>query len=209
MDFLLKIPCIVIHRQIDVEREPTIRELERKLGRELQVLEGVRGDTLIEQGFPRKHPIERKPTSAGNIGCTASHLQILQNILSGDHKAVCIFEDDAEYVSDFSSYVSQIPDDWDICFLGVNEIVEGEPVSDTVVQVRRFWGTHAVILREKAMRSIQEMYFQSLKDDYALPADWLYSYAIQRFHLKAYAPKKAHIRQKPGFVSTISGNIRR
>lgn len=209
MDFLLKIPCIVIHRQIDVEREPTIRELERKLGRELQVLEGVRGDTMIEQGFPRKHPIERKPTSAGNIGCTASHLQILQNILSGDHKAVCIFEDDAEYVSDFSSYVSQIPDDWDICFLGVNEIVEGEPVSDTVVQVRRFWGTHAVILREKAMRSIQEMYFQSLKDDYALPADWLYSYAIQRFHLKAYAPKKAHIRQKPGFVSTISGNIRR
>lgn len=208
MDFLLKIPCIVIHRQIDVEREPTIRELERRLGRELQILEGVRGDTLIEKGFPRKHPIERIPTSAGNIGCTASHVQILQNVLAGEYKSVCIFEDDAEYISDFTSYFSQIPDDWDICFLGVNEIVDGDPVSDTVVKVRRFWGTHAVILKEKAMMAIQDMYFQSLKDEYALPADWLYSYAIQRSGLNAYAPKNAHIRQKPGFVSTISGNIR-
>ena len=208
MDFLLKIPCIVIHRKIDVERETTIRELEKHIGRELQILEGVNGNTLIEQGFPRKHPIEQKPTSAGNIGCTASHLQILQNVLAGEHRSVCIFEDDAEYISDFSKYLSQIPENWDICFLGVNEIVEGEPVSQTVVKVRRFWGTHAVILREKAMRAIQEMYFQSLKDDYALPADWLYSYAIQKFGLKAYAPKVAHIRQKPGFISTISGNIR-
>ena len=209
MDFLLKIPCIVIHRQIDVEREPTIRELEKNLGRELQILEGVNGNTLIEKGFPRKHPIERKPTTAGNIGCTASHVQILQNILAGEHKTVCIFEDDAEFVSDFSSYLSQIPENWDICFLGVNEIVEGEPVSESIMKVRRFWGTHAVILREKSMRAIQEMYFQSLKDDYALPADWLYSYAIQRSGLNAYAPKNAHIRQKPGFISTISGNIRR
>ena len=97
----------------------------------------------------------------------------------------------------------------DLIFLGVNEIVEGEPTANPGVQkVLRFWGTHAVIVGRKAMLAIFEVYTQSLKDGYALPADWLYSFAIKEKGLIAYAPLVPIIRQRPGLVSLISGNIR-
>ena len=205
------IPCLVIHREQDKERDPSIFYLERSLGRKIQRFEAISGEYLLEQGFPSKHPREPNPTSPGNIGCTASHVEILEATLRSQFSHCCIFEDDAEVVGAVKSYlneVAQLPPA-DLIFLGVNEIVEGEPTANPGIQkVERFWGTHAVIVSRKAMFSIFEVYTQSLKDGYALPADWLYSFAIKEKGLIAYAPSISTVRQRPGLLSLTSGNVR-
>jgi len=211
MSLINKIPCLVIHRDQDIERAPSIFYLEKSLGRNIQRFEAISGDSLIEQGFPTKHPREPNPTTPGNIGCTASHIEILEAAIRSDYEYCCIFEDDAEVVGSIGPYLEDITrlPPADLIFLGVNEIVEGEPTANPGVQkVLRFWGTHAVIVGRKAMLAIFEVYTQSLKDGYALPADWLYSFAIKEKGLVAYAPLVPIIRQRPGLVSLISGNIR-
>jgi len=209
---LSTIPCLVIHREKDIERNPSIFYLERLLGRTVQRFEAILGEYLIEQGFPTKHPREPNPTSPGNIGCTASHVEILEATLRSHFPYCCIFEDDAEVVGAVDPYlkeVSQLPPA-DLVFLGVNEIVDGEPTANPAIQkVERFWGTHAVIVSRKAMLAIFEVYTQSLKDGYALPADWLYSFAIKAKELVAYAPSIPIVRQRPGLTSLTSGNVRR
>jgi GR25 family glycosyltransferase involved in LPS biosynthesis len=205
------IPCLVIHRKEDEERNDSIFQLEAAMGRPIQHFEAISGEYLIEQGFPTKHPREPNPTSAGNIGCTASHVEVLEATLRSSYKHCCIFEDDAEVVGAVSPYLADVAmlPPADIIFLGVNEIVEGEPTAISGVQkVTRFWGTHAVIVNRRAMAAIFEVYTQSLKDGYALPADWLYGFAIKMGGLVAYAPTIPLIRQRPGFVSLISGNVR-
>ncbi len=205
------IPCLVIHREQDTERAPSIFYLEQSLGRSIQRFEAISGDYLLEQGFPSKHPREPNPTSAGNIGCTASHIEILEAALRSGYTHCCIFEDDAEVVGAVKPYlaeVNQLPAA-DLIFLGVNEIVEGEVTVNPGIQlVQRFWGTHAVIVGRRAMLAIFEVYTQSLKDGYALPADWLYSFAIKEKGLVAYAPSIPTVRQRPGLLSLTSGNVR-
>jgi len=208
---LEKIPCLVIHREQDKERAPSIFYLETALGRQLQRFEAISGDYLIEQGFPTKHPRGPNPTSPGNIGCTASHIDILEAALRSGYEYCCIFEDDAEVVGAVKPYLAEVGllPAADLIFLGVNEIVDGEPsVNPGIHRVERFWGTHAVIVGRKAMTAIFEVYTQSLKDGYALPADWLYSFAIKEKGLIAYAPSIPVIRQRPGLMSLTSGNVR-
>jgi hypothetical protein len=205
------IPCFLIHREEDIIRIDSITELEKKLGVPLKRFEGISGGFLIKDGFPTQHPHEGI-TSAGNIGCTASHVTILEEALTSGYPLCCIFEDDAEVVGDLNEYldsVSTLPPA-DIVFMGVNEIVRGEDTSlSSVKKVARFWGTHAVILTNPAILAILKTYKKYIDLGYALPADWLYSYAIKEYKLVAYAPKYAVIRQRPGFISLISGNIRK
>ncbi len=209
--FFDKVPCLVIHRQQDKEREPLIHELELALGRGLQRFEGMDGLALIATGFPTKHPREHEPTTAGNIGCTASHVEILDAVIRSSYEGCAIFEDDAEVCCEpvvLRHFLEEDKGEWDICFLGVNELVEFTPFREGLVSVRRFWGTHAVLLKRKAILAILDMYRQSLKDGYALPADWLYSYAIQRSDLVAIAPMVSLVRQKPGVLSLTNGKVR-
>ena len=186
---LKKIPCLVIHREQDKERAPSIFYLETALGRQIQRFEAISGDYLIAQGFPTKHPRGPNPTSPGNIGCTASHIDILEAVLRGGYEHCCIFEDDAEVVGAVAPYLAEVArlPAADLIFLGVNEIVDGEPTANP---------------------AIFEVYTQSLKDGYALPADWLYSFAIKEKGLVAYAPQISVVRQRPGLMSLTSGNVR-
>lgn len=211
MSFLKNIPCILIHREKDIIREPCIQALEEALQFKPERFEGLSGDFLINDGFPTKHPYEKTPTSPGNIGCTASHVEIIEYAVRENIEYICIFEDDAEMVGELDTYFINVNslEAADIILLGTNEIVEGTSTTiPSIKRVIRFWGTHAVILGRKAMVAILKTYKRYVANKIALPADWLYSYAIKEEGLIAYAPTKPIIRQKPGFISFISGKVR-
>lgn len=217
MDFLESIPTVVIHREKDKEREIFIQTFEKALELELQRVEGMNGEELVQSGHPEKHPLQGK-TSYGNIGCTATHVSILRTFLEeSEFEYICIFEDDVELITEatdiyeYIDYSWNLPE-WDILFLGVNELVEKEILSEQPLlsKVKRFWGTHAVILTRKAGQAILNTYADSLQKGLALPADWLYSYAIRDANLVAYCPTdpRACVQQKEGVVSTCTGNLR-
>jgi len=218
MDFLESIPTVVIHREKDKEREIFIETFEKKMELELQRVEGMDGESLVASGHPRKHPRGDEDASYGNIGCTATHVSILNTFLEeSEFEYICIFEDDVELITEaidiyeYIDYSWSLPE-WDILFLGVNEIVEGEVLQEQPLlsKVKRFWGTHAVILTRKAAQAILNTYADSLQQGYALPADWLYSFAIRNGNLTAYCPTdpRACVQQKEGIVSTCTGNLR-
>jgi GR25 family glycosyltransferase involved in LPS biosynthesis len=219
MDFLEQIPTVVIHREQDTDRDFFIETFEKKMGIELQRVEGFDGKSLVETGHPQKHPRDSSNTSYGNIGCTATHVSILDSFLNDSNlEYIAIFEDDVELITDVSEvydyieYSWSLPD-WDLLFFGVNEIVEGTPLEEVpqLSKVKRFWGTHAVIVNRNGAKAILDEYALSLQDGYALPADWLYSFAIQQRSLVAYCPTNARalVQQKENLVSKCTGLLRR
>jgi GR25 family glycosyltransferase involved in LPS biosynthesis len=140
---------------------------------------------------------------------------VLEAFLKLEGKYMLILEDDVEYKSSFFKYIEnsfKITPEWDILFLGVNEIVESTETSNPAIRrVTRFWGTHAVVLSRKAVTKICEEFKTSVKDGFALPADWLYSHTIKEHGLVAYCPTepRTFVQQKEGLVSTCTGNVRK
>jgi glycosyl transferase family 25 len=104
--------------------------------------------------------------SAGAYGCLQSHLAIIEQARKDGKPSVLIFEDDAVlapgFASRFADYVKQLPDDWDMLFLGG---LHGEPptkVADNVVRITHSLSTYAYALKHTIYDGFIEMNQQSL-----------------------------------------------
>jgi len=217
---LPKIPFYCIHLEREEGRLELINALEEGLGRPLVMWPASEGSEIAKLGWPRRHPHQGQ-TKDGELGCLSSHVRLL-SLMRGD--VIGIFEDDAEMVCgvdtlvNYINAVEEINPDWDILFLGANEWVDslpfaetkGKPQFDLVRRIDRFWGTHAFLIRRRAADLVVATHEKLLKEGFAYPADWLYAKTIKDHMLKVYGPAdpKSMIRQKPGLVSSITGNIR-
>lgn len=213
--FIPDIPFFSIHLERESNRQAYMTHLQNTLGRQITTWKASEGTEVASRGWPRGHPHERE-TSIGALGCLDSHIRLLQHMITEKYIYMGIFEDDAECVVDISTLDSffesanaqQKP--WDILFLGANEWVDFFPSQRNLIQIFRFWGTHAFLIKADAARKIIQDHRDLLSKGYAYPADWLYAYSIQKHGLVAYGPTfcKGMIRQKPGLVSAINGKIR-
>lgn len=83
----------------------------------------VDGNTLNLSEYP--HAIGAK-MRRGSLGCFLSHLNLWKIVESGDDEIVLILEDDANICRNFvdvlSNYIRNIPDDWDIVYLGYHNL---------------------------------------------------------------------------------------
>jgi len=90
-----------------------------------------------------------RPAKLGN---KLSHLKVIE--LSNGAGSIFIFEDDAEFHRSFhelfEEFMAQVPDDWDMIFLGCNPKGKKRFLSRRVYQVDEFWCTHAYGLRPRA-----------------------------------------------------------
>jgi GR25 family glycosyltransferase involved in LPS biosynthesis len=158
------------------------------------------------------HPKTHQPVSKGVLGCAHSHLLILEAEKITE-QPIAIFEDDCvltakkEYVESFISYA---PSNWDILLLGANEYVESNAAFEGYRWVGRFWGTHALLLKPRAMEAIRRTFQETQAEGTFMPADWLYNEAIRRHGLLCYGPEhpKRICRQAEGFISAITGEER-
>ena len=185
-----------------------MEQLEKDLGVSLIRVEPIHGPTLIAEGFPTRHPVEVEPTRPEVISLTATHVQILQTALQNGMESVAIFEDDAKVVAPITESLAGIPADWDILFLGISQMVQGERFQN-YRKILRSYGTHALLVRGSCIPKILESYVQSQKNGYAIPADWLYSGATKVHKLKAYAPLENCVGWVTGIPNTLKpGTIR-
>jgi GR25 family glycosyltransferase involved in LPS biosynthesis len=194
-----------------ITRKIHIDNLESKLKKDIHIFQAYDGNKYIKEYENHKHILAGQTITAGMIGCLKSHLDIIRN---NNYDKFVIFEDDCEFVSsieELNIFLLNIPSDYDIICLGTNENVDFIPTKDiSKVHIKRFWGTHALILTKKACISILETYESYNNDKIFLPADWLYSIAIIKHKLKAYAPYKPsqYFKQISGLISSINGKIR-
>jgi GR25 family glycosyltransferase involved in LPS biosynthesis len=186
------------------ERLPIIKTLEIKIQKPISIFNAILGAEYTSEFSGFKHVLERESITSGMIGCLLSHINILKNAKTD----ILIFEDDCEYISDYSEFIASAPE-YDILCLGNNENVDYKLIG-SYVKVSRFWGTHALLIKHSCIDAILQTYEKYKNLKIFLPADWLYSYAIKENNLNAYAPinPKQYFKQKSGLVSTINGRLR-
>ena len=75
-------------------------------------------------------------TNKGMIGCTLSHIKLWQQIISRPEEYILILEDDVVFVDNFKDkfnyYYTQVPDNWDIIYLGASNIY-GKKISKNII----------------------------------------------------------------------------
>ena len=209
--------CAVIHLDSATDRLPLIEKLRTTLIHNLEVFSAKDGSDWEKNAkIAKMHPRDKTPVSRGILGCTHSHIDIVHSTLKDKLPFALIFEDDCEMLGaqddiyGFLHRANHIPTEWDMILLGANEYVESLPPVGAYTQVKRFWGTHAVILKEKAMRAVLRVFADAQKRGEFLPADWMYNEAIRRFKLRVFGPSSPQLffRQLPGLVSGGTGKIR-
>jgi len=218
--FLPHIPFYCIHLEREEGRLDLIKYLEEGLGRSLVLWNASEGADVAKFSWPRRHPREGE-TKEGELGCLASHVRLLGLMHSN---IIGVFEDDAELVCSvetlqkYIATVEEIMPEWDIIILGANEWVESLPFArivtkphyDDVRRIQRFWGTHAFLIRRHAAELVVMTHYGVMSQGFTYPADWLYAKTINDYNLRVYGPSdpKSMIRQKPGLISSITGEMR-
>ena len=209
--------AVVIHLDTATERLPLIEKLRKTLIHTIEVFSAKDGTDWEKLNKIQKvHIRDKTPVNRGVLGCTHSHIDILVGSLKAKEVATLIFEDDCDMLAtqdDIYGFIHRanlLPDAWDIILLGANEYVESTKISDEHTRVNRFWGTHAIIMKEKAMRATLQAFADAQKKGEFLPADWMYNEAIKQHGLVCYGPTKITklCQQKPGLISAITGKPR-
>ena len=209
--------CVVIHLDSASERMPIMEKLRKTMIHTVEVFSAKDGTEWEKSSkIAKMHPWEKKNVSRGVLGCAHSHIDIIHGSLKARELHTLIFEDDCEMLGSqdnvygFIHYTKDLPKEWDILLLGASEYVESEPVNETYTKVKRFWGTHAVILKDTAMRAVLQTFADAQKEGVFLPADWMYSEAIKKHGLTCYGPTQIDrlCQQKPGLISAITGKPR-
>jgi GR25 family glycosyltransferase involved in LPS biosynthesis len=188
------------------DRIEIVKTLEKEIGVPITIFNAIQGKDFLEDFKDFKHPLSDEPITPGMIGCVLSHMTLLKEAKTD----ILIFEDDCEYVSDYSEFIRNIPN-FDILCLGTNENVEYELQGNSnYVKIKRFWGTHAILIKYSAIEGILKTYEKYKSRKRFLPPDWIYNYAIREYNLRVYAPKnpKQFFKQKSGLVSTVNGLVR-
>jgi len=196
---------------LDKERLQYVYKLSMDTKISIIISKASDGSEWWDSGIKVKHPWGNEKLTAGMMGCTKSHLNLL------DKKGgVIIFEDDAQLlmsmdaVDRFVDDVLKTQEDWDIILLGANEYVNAKPITHEINRVYRFWGTHAMIINENAFDYIKKTFQESIDEGIFLPADWMYNEAIRRYKLRVFGPSSAKLffRQVPGLISSATGKVR-
>ena len=209
----------VIHLDKAVERKPLVERM-KDFFPALEIYEARDGTQWEKDSRIQKtHPWTKKPVTLGILGCAHSHIDLIHDALTKKDGSLVIFEDDCafgdltrETLMKYIHGANLLEKSWDILLLGGTEYVESEAtMSADYKKVGRFWGAHALILREWGMRAVLKTFHAAQMKGEFLPADWLYNEAIRLESLVCYGPTDPFrfCQQKEGLLSYLTGKIRR
>jgi glycosyl transferase, family 25 len=97
----------------------------------------------------------------GAYGCLRSHMDVVAAARTDRKDDVLIFEDDVEFAPDlaarFARAMTQLPDDWDILYLGGIHAHQPCLVGDSLARVSRTLSTFAYAIRARAFDAVLEI----------------------------------------------------
>ncbi len=162
-----KIYCINLDRRNDrwIESESEFNKHQIKVER-VRAVDGLSDEVGNSNSITKSE-----------MGCLLSHSMIIKLIIKEGYKRVLILEDDICFDDNlcnlFSSYIGQVPLDWDMLYLGGTHIQKPIKVSDNVGKLKQtFTTSHYALTNQMAKNVIQEI------EKYKAPIDVVYS----KFH---------------------------
>lgn len=136
------------------------------------------------------NPPKLPPTWA----CKESHVAVIKQAVADNVKRLFIFEDDAlfgaEFDTKFPLFYKELPEDWDMLYLGAWHIVS-QPYKDGIVKMVESYSAHAY--------GINEHYLQKAFSQVYVPKPIDIALSLKHPRIKAYCAKPALVGQKPGF----------
>jgi GR25 family glycosyltransferase involved in LPS biosynthesis len=101
-------------------------------------------------------------STPGAYGCLLSHLRIVHLARELGEPSVLIFEDDVVFDENlqekFSSYIQQLPSDWDILYFGALHLDDLIDISDNIHRIRRACSTYAYALNRTMYDAFIELH---------------------------------------------------
>ena len=137
-----KVVCINLDRRPDRWRRIQ-KELARHGIETVERFPAVDGDA-IEKPAGWMH-------TPGAFGCLLSHVEVVKEARASGAPAVLIFEDDAvldpDFPNQFTNFIKEVPDDWDMLYLGALHKDAPVKISDHVGRITKANSTFAYALR--------------------------------------------------------------
>ena len=137
-----------------------------------------------------------RPLDPAAIGCAISHHKVWNHAHKNNFNNILILEEDFQVVKTLSSeYIDELPDDFDLFYLGrnlVNGLGKVRPTDELIgngklVKPGGSYNTHAYILSKSGIKSLLDQAFHK----YILPVD--------EFLATCYA---GHVRDDLNFITT-------
>ena len=133
----------------------------------VEIVSAVDGSLLKEEELNRAF-LDYIPehTLRGQHGCVMSHYNVIKQAKEEAHSSILILEDDFELVSDFTGlfedYYSQVPDDWELLYLGANhnfhEGLSLPRVRENIGVPIKSYTTHAYAVKESIYDKLLEVF---------------------------------------------------
>jgi len=114
---------------------------------------------------------DRELMIAGYQAQNQSYINLLTHCIKMKYKRVAIFQDDVEFTDDFEEVFSQsvehdLPDNWDILYLGSKRRCRNAPISGRIYKVRAVNYDHAILLESTMFQPVIDQ-----MEKMTLPAD--------------------------------------
>ena len=139
----------------------------RKVGLDVDFFEGIHGKTYgLKSSIICNVDGKNKEwyISAGHLGLNLGHRMVWEHVMHTDMQEVIIFEDDARPTAMFEMQYNRcrrnLPDDWEICYLGWidSHPRELQRVGDCVHRMKLRsgvpFGTHAMLLNRRGIQKL-------------------------------------------------------
>jgi hypothetical protein len=97
----------------------------------------------------------------GVYGCLRSHVEVVAAARADRLESLLVLEDDVEFAEDvgprFARALAQVPDDWNILYLGGIHRAPPTPIGDSVARISRTLSTFAYAIRARAFDPFLEI----------------------------------------------------
>lgn len=109
-----------------------------------EIFEATNGSIFSDFGSKRMR---------GHIGCWDSHRRLMLHIIDAGNGQTLVLEDDCDFTTErkevFEMYLKELPEDWDLLYLGGVNQDAPESFSEHLDYARNILQTHAYIVRDK------------------------------------------------------------
>lgn len=205
-----QIPIYVINLDEDRDRlEAITRQLDDQ-GLAFTRFPAFRGANIPERWQPQ---FEGSPIGDGEIGCYASHLQCMADMLDTDESARVILEDDAVLADNFPELLEILPDclpdDWNIVRLYMNErrpffVRENLPKGFDLVTYNRIpYGTVGYMIDRKFAQLFTSFYPRSM----AIDLDLKYPHLFGSFQTYGISPPPVTTESRLSTIEDIGRHL--
>lgn len=138
--------------------------------------------------------IANPPSLPPTWACKESHKRVIKKALQDKVKRLFVFEDDAlfdaKFDTKFVQFYKELPEDWDMLYLGAWHL-SSKPYKKGIVQMVKSYSAHAY--------GINEHYLQEAFLQVYVPKPIDIALSLKHPNIKAYCAKPALVGQTPGY----------